>query len=119
MIPDIAHEIDFGQFQETTTAFNGMMETDMEDHRASFKAGRKPWHQFLHHLAPGSNADAMSTVSKTPGTGTRQIIPPGGLGLLREYENELNKIKKAVRPVCHCRSLNKITANSMKGQQEP
>ena len=113
-MPDLRHEIKAGRFSEITKLVGGLENMTAMDHRASFQPGRKPWHQFLHHLAPGSNTNRTYTASREPGTGTRQIIPPGGLGLLMQWEHELDRIKKAVRSVRHTLALLNFETNATK-----
>lgn len=73
-------------------------EADQKAHRGSYTAGRVPWHQFLHHCSPGSNS-AAANCRTARDAGTRQIIPPGGIRLLREWEKDFEQYTKEEFPV--------------------
>lgn len=67
-------------------------------HRASYDPKRTSWHQFLHHYAPGSN----SVTTQPRGAreaGSRQIIPPGGIRLLRGWERDIRSLQQDIFPV--------------------
>jgi hypothetical protein len=66
-------------------------------HRGSYDRHRVPWHQFLHNLAPGSSSNIGEHCNIT-GTGSRQIVPPGGIRLLRTWERDMIEIQRLCRP---------------------
>lgn len=73
-----------------------------ERYRKPYDPERVPWHQFLHHLAPGSNASPAGRLNAPRDKGTRQIIPPAGIRLLREWEKDFQKYAEETVPVSKC-----------------
>ena len=67
-------------------------------HRASYDPKRTSWHQFLHHYAPGSNS-VTNQRRDVRDAGSRQIIPPAGIRLLRGWELDIRSLQEEIFPV--------------------
>ena len=70
---------------------------DKAKYRKPYVPIRLPWHQFLHDRAPGSGTK-INDYRPSHGTGTRQIIPHGGLRLLREWEIDFENYESEIYP---------------------
>ena len=78
--------------------------------RSSYDPQRLPWHQFLHHCAPGLGG-TTGVVRRVEDMGTRQVIPPGGIRLLCEWEKDFKEYAKEIFTVSQARSWRKWLCN--------
>ncbi|MCJ1288119.1 hypothetical protein MMC26_007474 [Xylographa opegraphella] len=102
----------FGFFQEELNMWHKLFDLELAEIKAAswptFRAGRNPWHQFLHNGAPGHRV----IPKQAPKTESMQIIPPGGLNLLQAWQTEIEDILKTYDEVSKLRfessALNEI-----------
>ena len=92
--------------EETKEAVAEAFESDnQKQFRKDYDPERLPWHQFLHHRSPGTGPDSKDDLSVEAGKiGTRQLIPPGGLRLIDQWERDLHGYAKEVFPVSKAHS---------------
>ena len=70
-----------------------------EQHHWPLDPDRLPWHQFLHHCGPDFLVTSPCPIPAVNELGLRQYIPPSGQFLLRGWENDIRRYKRAIYPV--------------------
>ena len=93
--------------ERPSTDLKSMLQQEHEKRSQDSRGGvyntnRLPWHDFLHHYAPGLPM-VLGTRRSAHENGTRQVIPVGGIRLLYEWGSDFDNYIDEINPVRNTR----------------